>query len=147
MNIGDAARASGVSAKMIRYHESIGLLAPAERSAAGYRRYTDVDIHTLRFLRRARDLGFSMVEMRALLALWRDKERASADVKRLALDHVAALEAKAAELHAMGRALRRLADACNGDHRPDCPIIDDLAQTAPVPELPIARPRRSQRAA
>ncbi len=127
MNIGQAAQAGGVSAKMIRYYESVGLLAAAERSGAGYRRFGEADIHTLRFIRRARDLGFSMDEMRELLALWRDRRRASADVKRLTLAHVAALEAKAEQIQAMCRTLRHLADSCSGDERPDCPIIEELA--------------------
>jgi len=129
MKIGEAAAASGVSAKMIRYYESIGLIGPAGRTDAGYRTYTPADVQTLRFVHRARGLGFSVEQMRALLALWRDKRRASADVKRLALEHVAALEAKARELVEMSRALRHLADRCGGDARPDCPIIDELADT------------------
>ncbi len=127
MNIGEAAAASGVSAKMIRYYEQIGLLARAERSGAGYRRYADGDIQTLRFLRRARSLGFSVAQMRELLALWRNENRASADVKRLALAHAAELEDKAQAIAEMSRALRDLANRCDGDHRPNCPIIDDLA--------------------
>jgi MerR family transcriptional regulator, copper efflux regulator len=127
MNIGRAAAASGVSAKMIRYYESVGLLSPAARTEAGYRSYEEADVHALRFLRRARSLGFSVVQMRELLALWRDGSRSSADVKRLALAHVDALEAKARALQEMGAALRHLADRCGGDRRPDCPIIDELA--------------------
>ncbi len=127
MNIGEVSRTTGVSAKMIRYYESVGLLAAAARNPAGYRRYAEVDIQTLRFLRRARSLGFSVGQMRELLALWRDNKRASSDVKRLALTHVALLEVKAREIAEITSALRRLAEACNGDHRPDCPIIDDLA--------------------
>ena len=131
MNIGEASRASGVSAKMIRYYEEVGLVAPAARSPAGYRRYAEADVQTLRFLRRARSLGFSVVQMRELLALWRDENRASADVKRLALAHAAALEHKAQAIAEMSQALRHLADRCDGDHRPGCPIIDELATALP----------------
>ncbi len=127
MNIGEAARQSGVSAKMIRYYESIGLIEAPQRTQAQYRVYVGDDLHTLRFIRRARHLGFSLDETRALLALWRDKSRASADVKRLAMDHVRDLEAKAAELQAMADTLRHLAETCQGDSRPDCPILSDLA--------------------
>jgi len=130
MNIGQAAAASGISAKMIRYYESIGLIGSATRTASGYRVYTDADLHTLRFVRRARDLGFSVEQMHELLALWRDRSRASADVKRIALEHVAELERKAAELHAMADTLKHLALHCHGDARPDCPILADLGQPA-----------------
>ena len=127
MNIGEAAKRSGVSAKMIRYYESIGLIEAALRTQAQYRVYEAEDIHTLRFIRRSRHLGFSLEETRALLALWRDKSRASADVKQLAMAHVGDLEAKAAELQAMADTLRHLAEHCHGDGRPDCPILSDLA--------------------
>lgn len=127
MNIGEAARRSGVSAKMIRYYESIGLIEAPPRTQAQYRVYEADDVHTLRFVRRSRNLGFSLDETRALLALWRDKSRASADVKQLAMSHVRDLEAKAAELQAMADTLRHLAEHCHGDGRPDCPILSDLA--------------------
>ena len=132
MNIGEVAKKSGVSAKMIRYYESIGLIAPAGRSEAGYRNYGMNDVHTLRFIRRARDLGFTVEQMGDLLALWKDRSRASAEVKRIALDHVAVLERKVAELKAMTETLRHLAAHCHGDDRPDCPILEDLAQAQPA---------------
>ena len=130
MNIGQAAEASGVSAKAIRYYETAGLIAPAGRSEGGYRVYGAADIRTLRFIRRARDLGFSIERVRRLLDLWHDKGRASADVKRLALDHVGEIDAKIAALRAMRDAVQQLADTCDGDHRPDCPILHDLERTA-----------------
>ena len=126
MNIGKAAAASSVSAKMIRYYESIDLLAAARRTDAGYRAYTDEDVHVLRFIRRARDLGFSLADIGELLALWQDQGRASADVKGIALAHVAALERKIGELQGMADTLRTLAEHCHGDARPDCPILTDL---------------------
>lgn len=126
MNIGQASAASGVTAKMIRYYESIKLMPEAGRSSGGYRIYTDTDVHMLRFVRRARDLGFSLDDIRALLGLWRDRERPSAAVKQIALRHIDELAAKIAELQAMRRSLQHLAQACHGDERPDCPILDDL---------------------
>jgi Cu(I)-responsive transcriptional regulator len=134
MNIGEVAKQSGVSAKMIRYYESIGLIAAADRSEAGYRNYGMNDVHTLRFIRRARDLGFTVEQMSDLLALWKDRSRASAEVKKIALDHVSLLERKVAELQAMTETLRHLAAHCHGDARPDCPILEDLAQANP-PEI------------
>jgi MerR family copper efflux transcriptional regulator len=127
VNIGEAAARSGVSAKMIRYYERVGLITPAGRTPSGYRTYSGNDVNTLRFVRRARDLGFTVAQMGELLALWRDRGRASADVKRIALDHVAALERKMRELDEMAGALRHLASHCHGDGRPDCPIIEELA--------------------
>ncbi|MGE0356175.1 MAG: Cu(I)-responsive transcriptional regulator [Burkholderiales bacterium] len=129
-NIGEAAAASGVSAKMIRHYEEIGLLAKAGRTAAGYRIYGDGDVHVLRFIRRSRDLGFTMKEIGELLGLWQDRRRASADVKRLASRHIADLDARIAELQGMRRTLEHLVHCCHGDGRPDCPILDDLAGTA-----------------
>ena len=127
MNIGEAAQAAGVSAKMLRYYEKIGLIRPAARAESGYRVYSDEDVHTLRFIRRSRGLGFSIEETAELLALWRDKSRASADVKSFALKHVGELEAKIDALQAMCRTLKHLASHCHGDGRPDCPILDDMA--------------------
>jgi len=127
MNIGQAAKASGISAKMIRYYEAIGLIGSAERTAAGYRTYGGSDVHTLRFIRRARDLGFSVEQMGDLLALWRDRSRASADVKAIALTHIEELERKAQALKEMSQTLKHLADHCHGDTRPDCPILEEFA--------------------
>jgi len=128
MTIGEAAQASGVSAKMIRYYEQIGLIEPAARTDAGYRIYSDADVHTLRFIRRARDLGFLVEGIQELLALWRDRSRHSKDVKRVALEHVAALERKIRELEGMADTLRTLASCCAGDDRPDCPILHDFEE-------------------
>jgi Cu(I)-responsive transcriptional regulator len=145
MNIGEAAAASGVSAKMIRYYESIGLVPNAARSASGYRVYSDDDVHALRFIRRSRDLGFSVEQMGELLALWSDRSRASGDVKRIALNHVAELERKMRELRDMANTLRHLAENCHGDGRPHCPILEDLScGHAPAPPKP--RPTRRQNA-
>jgi len=139
MNIGQAAAACGVSAKMIRHYESIGLIGAASRTASGYRVYSDHDIHTLSFIRRARDLGFSVPQIHNLLALWRDQDRASADVKRIALRHVESLKSKMREIEAITGTLLHLAEHCHGDDRPDCPIIHDLAQHGIAPA---ARRRR-----
>jgi Cu(I)-responsive transcriptional regulator len=127
MNIGEAANRSGVSAKMIRYYESVALIAPADRSAAGYRRYGDTDIHRLRFIRRARDLGFSIEKITTLLGLWGNSRRSSAKVKELALLHIAELKQQIAIMQAVLTTLEHLAKSCHGDDRPECPIIDDLA--------------------
>jgi Cu(I)-responsive transcriptional regulator len=132
MRIGEAAEASGVSAKMIRHYEAVGLLPAAARRDSGYRAYEDGDVHRLRFIRRARDLGFSLAEIAGLLALWGDRGRASAEVKRLALAHVEALETKARDLSAMAATLRHLAAHCHGDERPECPILEELAGETPA---------------
>jgi len=126
MNIGEAARASGVSAKMIRYYEQTGLIPPARRSSSDYRVYDDTDIHRLRFIRRARDLGFPVGEIGNLLDLWHDSARHSADVKRLAQAHIDALQHKIEGLQQMAATLQTLINCCAGDHRPDCPILAGL---------------------
>jgi MerR family copper efflux transcriptional regulator len=126
MNIGEASSTSGVSTKMIRYYESIGLIPAAARTEAGYRLYSDVDVHTLRFIRAARDLGFAVEQIEELLVLWRDRSRASADVKRLALEHIEEIEHKIEELRQLVHTLKHLADHCRGDQRPQCPIVDTL---------------------
>jgi MerR family transcriptional regulator, copper efflux regulator len=127
-NIGEAAARSGVSAKMVRHYESLGLLPRISRTDAGYRQYNDKDVHTLRFIRRARDLGFSMAEIAELLKLWQNRRRTSASVKRIASEHISALDAKMAEMAAMRKTLQHLVHCCSGDERPDCPILDELAQ-------------------
>lgn len=130
-NIGEAAARSGVSAKMLRHYESLGLLPTVARTEAGYRLYADKEVHTLRFIRRARDLGFSIAEISELLKLWQDRKRASREVKRIALAHVADLQRRLDEMTAMKRTLEALAGCCHGDARPDCPILDELSQSRP----------------
>ncbi len=127
MNIGEAERRCGLPAKTIRYYEEIGLVRPDRRSN-GYRNYHAEDLHKLRFLQRARSLGFSVSECRALLSLYEEKNRASADVKAIAQRHLGRIERKITELQSLQRALNALIEACHGDHRPDCPILDDLAR-------------------
>ena len=127
-NIGQAASQSGVSAKMVRHYESLGLMPEIHRTDAGYRQYGDKDVHILRFIRRARLLGFSMAEIAELLKLWQNKQRASADVKRIAEAHVADLERRIFEMQAMRQTLAELADCCQGNERPDCPILRGLAE-------------------
>lgn len=127
MNIGTVARESGVPAKTIRYYESIGLIPPAERAENGYRHYSRTDIETLRFIQRARNLGFAVKDVGSLLALWRDRNRASSDVKRLALEHVQGIEERIGELQAIRATLLELTERCHGDDRPDCPILAGLA--------------------
>jgi MerR family copper efflux transcriptional regulator len=126
MTIGEAAKASGVSAKMIRYYESIGLIPQVERTESGYRLYTEADVNTLRFIHRAREFGFPIERIRLLVSLWQE-HRPSREVKQVALEHRAELDHKIAELTAMRDALQALADACHGDSRPECPILRDLA--------------------
>jgi Cu(I)-responsive transcriptional regulator len=129
MNIGDAARASGASAKMIRHYETLGLLKRMRRSLGGYRLYDDADVHTLRFIRRARDLGFSMPDVTRLLGLWQDRRRASAAVRRIAQAHISDLDRRIADMQELRRTLEHLVQHCHGDQRPECPILDDLADS------------------
>ncbi len=131
MNIGEAARATGISAKMIRYYEEIGLIGRADRSASNYRSFDARDVNELRFVKRARSLGFSVKEITRLLSLWRDRQRPSREVKAIAERHVADLEARIAEMQAMADTLRDLSRCCAGDDRPDCPILTDLAEVHP----------------
>ena len=130
VNIGEAARASGVSSKMVRHYESLGLLGAVARTDSGYRQYSAADVHTLRFIKRARDLGFSMAEIAELVGLWHNQARASASVKQIAQDHVDELEKRIQAMQAMRRTLQNLLQHCHGDERPACPILDDLAGMA-----------------
>lgn len=132
LSIGEAARASGVSAKMIRHYERIGLTPKAHRTGSGYRTYTGKEVHTLTFIRQARDLGFSTAQIKALVSLWSDPRRPSARVKRIAMTHAADLDTRISDLERMKRALLHLASHCHGDERPDCPILDGLAAASPT---------------
>jgi Cu(I)-responsive transcriptional regulator len=159
MNIGEAASATGISAKMIRYYEQSGLIPPAARTAAGYRDYSVKDVYVLRFVRRARDLGFSIVEIGELLQLWRNRSRRSASVKRIALIHIEDLRRRIQEMEEMAATLEQLASSCSGDDRPDCPILVDLEQAPETTDRelkpsrgaidgrtqPVRRPRRGKR--
>ena len=145
MNIGEAAKASGVSTKMIRHYESVGLFPEAARTDSGYRQYTEKDLSTLRFVRQSRDLGFSIEQIRALLGLWQDRKRPSRQVRALAQAHIEELDEKLQELHAMKATLEHLVQCCHGDDRPDCPIIDTLAHENAARE-PAAHPASARTA-
>ena len=132
MNIGQASKASGVSTKMIRYYDEIGLVRPASRTESNYREFDEREVNELRFIRRARSLGFSMPEITQLLSLWRDRERPSREVKAIAEKHVNELDARIAKMQTMADTLRHLSHCCAGDDRPDCPILDDLASPPEV---------------
>ena len=133
MRIGEVARRAQLPAKTIRYYEEAGLIQPAERAGNGYRDYSEKELHRLRFIQRARSLGFSVEECRTLLSLYQDRDRSSADVKALARDHLRDIERKIAELESLRAVLSELVERCHGDHRPDCPILDDLAGSAAQP--------------
>ena len=142
MNIGAAAAASGVSAKMIRHYEELGLIPKARRTMSGYRMYGEADVHTLRFIRQARDLGFSTKQINALLGLWRDRRRPSSKVRLLAQEHIQELDRKLADLHAMKATLEHLVHCCHGDDWPECPILETLASPVHTPEKPHAHQGR-----
>lgn len=137
MNIGQVSKVSGVSAKMIRYYEQTGLIPAADRKSSGYRDYSDTDVHMLRFIRRARDLGFSVAEISELLGLWRDDTRQSAEVKRLAQGHIEELEKRIKGLQDMSHTLAMLVKSCRGDHRPHCPILQSLETDIPDEDISI----------
>jgi len=128
MNIGEAAKVSGINAKLIRHYEEIGIIPKASRSDSGYRVYSESDVHVLSFVRRARSLGFSMKEIKKLVGLWRNRSRASSEVKTLAQTYIKVLETRIKEMQAMRDTLQKLARTCHGDNRPDCPILEDLAK-------------------
>ncbi|SFP41319.1 Cu(I)-responsive transcriptional regulator [Variovorax sp. OK605] len=128
VTIGDAAQRSGVSARMVRHYEGLGLLPAVARTESGYRQYGDADIHTLRFIKRSRDLGFSMEEIAELVGLWNNRRRASASVKRIAEKHLGELEQRIADMQSMRNTLSHLVHCCHGDARPECPILDDLSK-------------------
>jgi len=133
VNIGMAARLSGVSAKMVRHYESLGLLPSVGRTDSGYRQYSEAEVHTLRFIKRSRELGFSMSEITELVGLWRNRRRASANVKKVAQHHADELAQRIEAMQAMQRTLKHLIHCCQGDSRPDCPILDDLAGLRDTP--------------
>lgn len=137
MNIGEAAKASGVSAKMIRHYESVGLFPEAIRTESGYRQYADKEVSTLRFIRQSRDLGFSIEQIRELLGLWQDRRRPSRQVRALAQAHIEELDEKLKELQSMKATLEHLVHCCHGDDRPDCPIIDTLSHEGPETRTPV----------
>ncbi len=128
MNIGEAAKVSGVNAKLIRHYESIGIIPKASRSESGYRKYSDNDVHILTFVRRSRSMGFSMKEIKKLVSLWRNRTRASSEVKTMTLSHIKSIEEKINDLQAIRSTLMKLATHCHGDDRPTCPILEDLSQ-------------------
>ena len=128
VNIGDAARLSGVSAKMVRHYESLGLLPRVARTDSGYRQYSEADVHTLRFIKRGRDLGFSMEEIAQLVGLWQNRRRASANVRRVAQKHAEDLAQRIAAMQEMQKTLQHLIHCCHGDERPECPILEELAR-------------------
>ncbi|RUM06175.1 Cu(I)-responsive transcriptional regulator [Rhizobium chutanense] len=143
MNIGQAAKASGVSAKMIRYYEQTGLISAAERKASGYRDYSEDDVHMLRFIRSARDVGFQVAEIQKLLDLWTNRDRQSTDVKKIALDHIALLRLKIQELQQMAATLETLVSKCAGDQRPTCPILEGLESQGS--DAPVANRKQNLR--